>query len=461
MAEPERAKTPQKHLLPRPAQVEAEPLDPIIVSARRGAFRAFRVVGTLTGLIALVSVLPGVARGAPTGAGISVVVFLALAFGVVSWLVPVRRSDLTAGFLLVAVGLIAVVGTYGIGPSFTMGSLFVLVPLLATLFYGRRIIIPGAVVTALVLAGVGLVSWLTGHTTVGDIPGASVPFPVYARLCITTLGSVLMALAFVDAVLRAMEASIAKARAAAELAALEHERRLAAELELSRAKRLEEIGQLASGVAHDTKNALLVLSAGVDELKATVVGAEEQAVLADLQHAVAGIGSTVQQLLSLARRQASAARPVALGAQITQFASALKRVLPPSIELRVECPSAAQAVLDPGRLEQALLNLALNARDAMPQGGRLTLRLTDGDDGRVVLEVEDSGTGMDEATAARMFEPFFTTKGEGAGTGLGLHMVRAFVEAAGGAIEVDSAVGRGTRIRLGFPAARTAGVATA
>ncbi len=449
MAEP----LPTTHQSVPPGSTSAEPevIDPILIAARDRGFHAFRVLGTATGLISLATLLPRFIEGAPTGTGLWAVLVFALAFGIASWLVPARQSRLTAAFLLVAVGFIAILGTWSIGPTFTMGSLFVVVPLLATFFYGRKLIVPSAIITALVLAGIGAVAWLEGRTTVGAIDGASVPFLVYVRLCITTFSSVVIALAFVHAALGAMESSILKARAAARLAGEEQERRLAAELELSRAKRLEEIGQLASGVAHDIKNALLVLSAGVNELKELSRGAEQQAVLSDLQHAVSGIGSTVQQLLSLARRQASPARAVALADQLSHFASALRRVLPPEVELRVDCRSKAQAMIDPGLFEQALLNLALNARDAMPQGGRLTLRLSDGEDGRAVLEVEDSGTGIDPATAARMFEPFFTTKAAGVGTGLGLHMVRAFVEGAGGRIEVDSAPGRGTRIRLRLP----------
>jgi len=444
------------------------PLDPILVAARERGLHLFRLVGTASGLISLVTVLPRLLAGAPTTASLWVVMLLAVAFGVASWVVPVRWHAVTAAFMLGAVGLIAVLGTWGIGPTFTMGSLYVVVPLLAAFFFGKRLIPPAAIGTALILAGIGLASWLAGRPMVGTIDGASVPYLVYVRLCITTFMSVAIALAFVHAALSAMETSIARYRAAARLAFEEQERRVAAERELARAQRMEEIGRLASGVAHDTKNALVVLSAGVKELRATVRGADEQAVLADLEHAVANVNGTVQQLLSLARRQASPARAVSLAHQLSLFASAVRRVLPPEVHLEVDCGSDAQAVLDPVLLEQALLNLALNARDAMPRGGQLTLRLrqetadpaSDGG-GRVVVEVEDSGTGMDPATAARMFEPFFTTKPEGAGTGLGLHMVRAFVDGAGGTIQVDSAVGRGTRIALAFPTSRAVSAASA
>jgi signal transduction histidine kinase len=459
MAEPQAL--PNEAAPSTPALAQERPLDPILVAARERGLHMFRLLGTATAVLGLVTVLPWILQDAPTTASPWVGMVLALVFGIASWFVPARWHGLAAGFLLGAVGLVAVLGTWSIGPTFTMGSLYVVVPLLAAFFFGKRLILPAAIVTALVLAGIGVVSWLSGNPVVGTIDGPSVPYLVYVRLCVTTFSSVAIALAFVHAALSAMETSIARYRAAARVATEEQERRVAAERELARAQRMEEIGRLASGVAHDTKNALVVLSAGVKELRATVRGPDEQAVLADLEHAVANVNGTVQQLLSLARRHDSPARAVSLAKQLSHFASAVRRVLPPEVQLEVDCRSDAQAVLDPVRLEQALLNLALNARDAMPGGGRLTLRLReeDGDgDGRAVVEVEDSGTGMDAATSARMFEPFFTTKPEGAGTGLGLHMVRAFVDGAGGTIQVDSAVGRGTRIALAFPvtAAKTA-----
>jgi signal transduction histidine kinase len=434
------------------ARDQPEPLDPFIAAARQRGFHTFRVFGTAAGAISVVTVLPRVLRGGPGTVGLAGVLGLALAFGVAAWIAPARHNGLSTAFVLATVALIAVIGTWTIGPTFSMGSLFVMVPLLAIFLYGRRLLWPTVGVTALALAGIGAASWLAGRPAVGQLAGASVPYLVYARLAVTTLGAVIIALTLAHAALGAMESSVARARASVQLAAEEQERRFAAERDLARAQRLEEIGRLASGVAHDTKNALLVLAAGLKELRSTVRGPDELAVLADLEHAVAGVNGTVQQLLSLARRQASTARPVPLADQLSQFASALRRVFPPEVELHVDCRSGAWAVLDPVLLEQALLNLALNARDAMPRGGRLTLRLRDGQGARAVLEVEDSGTGMEPATAARMFEPFFTTKPEGEGTGLGLHMVRAFVDGAGGRIEVDSAVGRGTCVRLSFPA---------
>jgi signal transduction histidine kinase len=434
-----------------------DPLDPILVTVRERGFRVFRGVGTAMGLVSLAALVPALLRSQPIGgSGMSIALALAIAFGGISWAIPVRRHQLAAAFLVATVGLIGTLGLWNIGPSLTVGSLVVLVPLLATFFFGRRAAAPGAIAAAVLLAGVGVASWLLGRPAVGSLPGATVPYPIYVRLAVTTFGSVLIALGTLRAALAAMEQALLRARQSAERERAEQERRAAAERSLAHAKRLEAIGQLAGGIAHDTRNALLVMSAGLRELRTAVRSPGDEAVLLDLEHALAGVSRTMQQLLTLGRRQPTSVYPVDLAAVAAAFPSSLRRVIPPEVELRVENGVSARALLDPNRLEQALLNLALNARDAMPAGGVLTLRVRrdrrDGAD-RAVIEVQDTGGGMDASTAARMFEPFFTTKPAGSGTGLGLLMVQGFVTETGGAIEVDSAVGRGTCVRLLFPAA--------
>jgi signal transduction histidine kinase len=444
----------------RPVGVEeTDPLDPILVAARARGLRAFRVLGTLTGTVALVALLPGILRGEDPTRNVSFAVVLALAFGIVSWVIPARRHQLAAAFMLSAVALVCVLGVWNIGPSFTMGSIVVLVPLLATFFFGRKVALPAAVVATLILAAIGLATWLLGRAQVGTVPGAAVPHAVYGRLAVTTLGSMAIALAVVHATLEAVDRAIRRAHEAAAREREAHAQRIIAERALARAKELEAIGQLASGIAHDTRNALTVLAAGVGQLRSGAANAP--AVLDDLEQAVDGVRATIEQLLFLGRRKASAARPLPLEDELHHFASALRRVIPPEVELHVECQSRAQALLDPVQLEQALLNLALNARDAMPDGGLLTLRLHDEPrNGRryAVLEVEDSGVGMEPEVAARMFDPFYSTKPEGAGTGLGLHMVRTFVSDSSGEIDVESDVGEGTCVRLCFPMVGLVGV---
>jgi len=422
----------------------------------------FRAVGTAMGLVSGLALAPHFADGL-TAPGIPTAAAIAFAIGVVPWLIPAHRQWLASVLMVAAMGIIAPLGIWTIGPTLGMGALLVVVPLAATFLFGRRLAVPGAVYATVVLLGVGAASLLAGRPAVGVVPGTQVPYAVYLRISFTTLGCIAIVLVLTDALLGAVEKAIGEARAATARERGEQERRIAAERSLARAQRLEAIGQLASGVAHDTRNALLVMRSAVTELR---VGhhlpAEDAEVLADLEHAVAAITDTMRQLLALSFRgdaEQPAAHPVAPGPIVEAFASAVRRVLPGEVKLQIETVSTAPVLLQSTLLEQALLNLALNARDAMPEGGALSLRVREERSetpARVVVEVSDTGVGMDPATAARMFEPFFTTKPQGQGTGLGLAMVQGFVAAAAGRIEVESVPGAGTCVRMSFPAAPSA-----
>jgi signal transduction histidine kinase len=431
-------------------------LDPVLVDVQKNALRAMRVVGIAIGVLSL-GVLGAQVLGLEPagGSGPTAILVLGIVFGAVSLAAPVTSfAPLGAGLLIGALSLVAVIGLWTIGPSLPLGALLVVAPLIATFYFGKRVAVAGGAGVAVLLVGVFAASHLAGRPMVGGIPGARVPYPVYVELAVMTLATVSVALAAVYGALAAVERSIRRAREASDRERFEQERRADAERSLARAQRLEAIGHLAGGIAHDTRNALLVMSAGLRELRSSARSHEDQEVLADLEHAVSNLTHTAQQLLSLGRRPASAARQVALSEVVIPFVSALRRVIPPEVELRLEGQCDAQVVLDPARLEQALLNLALNARDAMPAGGVLTLRLAhrvaSGED-RAVVALEDTGNGMDAPTASRIFEPFFTTKPAGSGTGLGLAIVQGFVAESGGTIELDSAPGRGTRVRLSFP----------
>jgi signal transduction histidine kinase len=432
-------------------------LDPVLVDVQKNALRAMRVVGMAIGILSLGVLLAQMQGLEPAGgSGPTAILVLGIVFGAVSLATPVKRfAPLGAGLLIGALSLVAVIGLWTIGPSLPLGALLVVAPLLATFFFGKRVAVAGGVGVAVLLVAIFAASRLAGRSMVGGIPGASVPYSVYVELAVMTLAHVSIAVAAVYGALAAVELSFRRAREASERERFEQERRADAERSLARAQRLEAIGHLAGGIAHDTRNALLVMSAGLKELRSGARSREDQAVLADLEHAVSNLTHTAQQLLSLGRRPASAARQVALSEVVIPFVSALRRVIPPEVELRLEGECDAQVVLDPARLEQALLNLALNARDAMPAGGVLTLRMAHrvlAGESRSVVELEDTGNGMDAPTAAHIFEPFFTTKPAGSGTGLGLAIVQGFVAESGGTIELDSALGRGTRVRIAFPA---------
>ena len=220
---------------------------------------------------------------------------------------------------------------------------------------------------------------------------------------------------------------------------------------LDQAHRVEVVGRLASGVAHDFNNLLSVISMSValgrrDTGRAGVA-------LDDIYAAAERGRNLIKRLFAFGGKRPARPSRIDLTERLPRVADDARTILSGNIELYLEVPEApCHVLLDPTQLEQILLNLALNARDAMPEGGRFDICLQqEGEE--VVLQVEDTGGGMDEETKARAFEPFYTTKSHARGTGLGLASVKDAVTAAGGSVELSSRLGEGTRFRLRFPAA--------
>ncbi len=229
------------------------------------------------------------------------------------------------------------------------------------------------------------------------------------------------------------------------------ERRLLEE-RVQQQQKMEAVGQLASGIAHDFNNLLLVIG-GNAQLALAAGAADASEELAEIVRASERAGALVRQLLAFSRVEPPAQRHVEVNDVVCELRTMLDRLLERTIEIRTELTDGDTTVFaDPGRLEQALLNLALNARDAMPRGGTLTISTAIAV-GSIVLRVADTGEGMDAETRQRSFEPFFTTKGAGKGTGLGLPAVCAAVSESGGAIDVESAPGRGTTFTIELPRA--------
>jgi PAS domain S-box-containing protein len=235
------------------------------------------------------------------------------------------------------------------------------------------------------------------------------------------------------------------------------ERRRSAELEeqLQHSQKMEVIGRLAGGIAHDFNNVLTTIRGYGDLLLERVPGGSPAYDAA--QHirrsAIRAAGLT-EQLLVFTRRRPPQPRPVQLNDVVRQMGGLLTRVIGEDItlELRLQ-PFLPRVRADAGQMEQMILNLAINARDAMAKGGRLTIETHGHGSKRVRLTVEDDGVGMDEETRRRIFEPFFTTKAAGKGTGLGLSIVLAIVEQSGGTIQVDSEAGHGARFHVFLPRA--------
>ncbi len=217
------------------------------------------------------------------------------------------------------------------------------------------------------------------------------------------------------------------------------------ELRLLHSQKLEIVGQLAGGMAHDLNNSLTVIM-GAAELSHDEKARKRIVTAAD------AAGQLTRQLLSFSRRDRPHPRTIDLVAEISSVTNPLKRIVPSNIAVTVTLPSTGALCVraDPVQVQQVLFNLVVNARDAMPEGGEINITLrADGENAALV--VQDTGEGMDAATQERIFEPFFTTKPASLGTGLGLVMVRQILEQLGGRIDVDSTAGAGTTMIASLP----------
>ena len=239
------------------------------------------------------------------------------------------------------------------------------------------------------------------------------------------------------------------------------------EEQLRQSQKLEAIGRLAGGVAHDFNNILMSIMGAADLLLMQLAPgdlARDEAT--EIKLSVNRGAGLTRQLLAFSRRQAVRPRRFALGDIVHGMDTMLRRLIGPEVEFEIICaPEPLMVVADSGQTEQVVLNLVVNARDAMPQGGRVTVRveeievdetaavaLVEGKAGRYArLSVADTGTGIDEQTRAKLFEPFFTTKEQGKGTGLGLSIVYGIVKQSGGYITVASEPGKGATFLIYLP----------
>jgi len=236
---------------------------------------------------------------------------------------------------------------------------------------------------------------------------------------------------------------------------------------LSQSQKMEAMGQLTGGVAHDFNNLLTVILGNAEHLAERLAANKELHKIADDIATAAERGSDLtRSLLAFARKQPLMPMEIDIGQKILGMEQLLRRTLGEHVEceFRID-PGLWRASVDPGQLASALLNLVLNARDAMPSGGRLTVKVqnislgeADVDvDGQarpgdyIMVAVTDTGTGMTAEVASRAFEPFFTTKDVGKGTGLGLSMVYGFAQQSGGSMQIRSEPGQGTAVKLFFP----------
>jgi nitrogen-specific signal transduction histidine kinase/ActR/RegA family two-component response regulator len=241
-----------------------------------------------------------------------------------------------------------------------------------------------------------------------------------------------------------------------------------AELQLSQAQRIEAVGQLTGGIAHDFNNLLTSILLNADVLASVIEDTDTRSLAEAIRTAAERGADLTRRLLAFGRRQMLEPRPTNIKELLDGMEQLLHRSLGEHIQITSQHAAGLwHATVDPGQLENAVVNLAVNARDAMPGGGQLTIETTNVrfDSGDVALDpdlkigdyvaiaVQDNGCGMTPDVKERAFEPFFTTKDVGKGTGLGLSMVYGFVKQSGGHVRISSEAGSGTVVRLYLPRA--------
>jgi signal transduction histidine kinase/ActR/RegA family two-component response regulator len=402
------------------------------------------------------------------------------------WLMMVL---LTAGYLLLAIcavrrerlpiGLRAAVleitlygiGVYSLAHAGLAGpgpALMIAMAVLAAVLFGLRsgLLFSAIGTLTLGLAGLGFSTGvlvlhpqvLANLDTLGTWASATALLTALCFAMVATPGllqrALLQSLAEREAALRALEAE------GVRRTQLETEKQSISE-QLHQAQKMEAVGQLAGGVAHDFNNVLTAVRGHIElALRRLDPASSAARHLASSLRSADRAQELTGRLLAFSRRKVMEIEPLSLHACLADLDPMLRRLIGEEIALRIERTALRDVVrADRGQLELVILNLVVNARDAMPEGGRLTLRTSNLVHGaitnqppRVVLEVEDTGIGMSEAVMARIFEPFFTTKEPGQGTGLGLTMAFSILEQHGGTIAVRSQPGQGTVFTIALDA---------
>ncbi len=439
----------------------------------------YRILDLFLWLVAIVGMLGlGMAYWQASGdLRLNPLFWLVLAFQVPAMLAALFRGwPFALRFWL----LILALGVYYAGSAAVLGmtpNLFFFVVLsvsASSLFYGARagFALAAVLLVVQVLLGWG---WVTGRLPAFEpnlVESQRLTDPTSLRVWfrITLLGFGMQAglvllmryvLRDLNDALRQANGTLQKLAVEQEYRARAEEARLKAELAVRESQKFDALGRMASGVAHDFNNALCVMKGWSSLLLEDTADPLVRDAMGDIKRATDNAAQLTHHLLAFSRND-PAKREVANLAEMVQLeARTLRRLLPQDIDVSAETGGAIHVRLGRGQLQEIVLNLAINARDAMPQGGRLIFRARTVDitaaaghaGGRYArLDVIDTGTGMDQATRARIFEPFFTTKAPGKGTGLGLAMVYGTVSGAGGWIDVESAPGRGTTFTIFLPA---------
>jgi signal transduction histidine kinase len=349
------------------------------------------------------------------------------------------------------------------GPVMSVGLAFLAAALIASIFLGERAawIVWGHIVAALATGAFLFIKRIVPFYS----PAVSaLDSPLnWTRVCLTTVTLVTCIFLIFGMLMRRLKRLAFDAQSALESIQRERDERRSAELAFAGAQRFEIVSRVASGAAHDLNNILTAVKGAADMAalpNQTAQNLRED--LALIKEGALRASVLTRQLLSFGRHPSAQRQRLDLAQAVRGIQGIVQRLLPPNVLLDFDSAAGLPEInADRTQIEQIVLNLCVNARDAMPDGGRLTVRVFApapelSPCGEVVLlTVSDAGTGIPDDIQARMFDPFFTTKEEGKGTGLGLATVRILVEAHGGVIQCASRVGEGTTMTVAFPTAES------
>jgi PAS domain S-box-containing protein len=233
------------------------------------------------------------------------------------------------------------------------------------------------------------------------------------------------------------------------------EKLAAVQRQLAESQKLDALGQLTGGVAHDFNNLLMIISGSIHTIRKDITGEKALRALQSIDAASQRAASLTRQLLTFARRGSVQPQSIKLSERLNVLRDVLNSGLGSMVSLRIDVAGdVSNIIVDPNEFETALVNLVINARDAMPEGGSVVVRAENiPEKAQVAISVEDTGVGIPEDIAAKVFDPFFTTKPVGKGTGLGLSQVHGFAHQAGGTVGLKSVLGEGTTITMCLPTA--------
>jgi signal transduction histidine kinase len=426
-----------------------EVADEAILSAEKSLVRILRWIFLAVGMPVVVFTFARevLARSLTILMGLELLVFL-----VASMLALVfrNRHPIERWIMPVTLVVASTMAVFNFGPTNGVGAMQLAALLLATFFGGWR---AGAGALAIVSGGLFLAAYLTvngSHTPATFAPQA---IAVWVRLNLTEI-SIMVALISMVHVLTARwrSAVISRTNAIQERrkAQLEKEESLKA---LVAAQRLAALGQLAGGMAHDFKNTLSAIKAGAGALAGDLEMSEEERreMARIIQDAVDAAAGTLDQVKRFGSVPLDSEEAVLPDEALKKLVRLVKPLFPRDIEVHLECTPTPPVALNPGIFEQMVLNLMLNARDALGASGRIELGCrSEGADAQALLWVEDDGPGISKEHQSKVFDTFFTTKRE-EGTGLGLSMVRRAVQMGGGTISLQSHAKGGTRFEIRLP----------